>query len=306
MFLLLEKGSVWCRWTGVCALVALLLAVPARAQAPKPDSLPIAAGDLLSVQVFRESDLDTKARVVDAGTVTVPLIGAVPVEGLSAPEAASAMEKLFEQRHLLLHPQVSVSIEESAAKQVAVLGEVGRPGVVLVSSPRSLLDVLAEAGGLLKTADRRVTLRRPGQAPVTVLVANDATTQLTQGPVMVSPGDTVLVPRAGIVYVLGDVGHPGGYLMQDDAKLSLLQALSLASGVTRTAAEKHARLVRTVRGVPVELPLQLKSIEAGHTPDIQLQNDDIVYIPFSFARNMALGAPSIAASASSALVYAAW
>ncbi len=116
----------------------------------------------------------------------------------------------------------------------------------------------------------------------------------------------MLVPRAGIVYVLGDVGRPGGYLMQDDAALSLLQALALAAGTTKTAAEGNARLIRKVNGVTTEVPLQLKAIEHGKLPDLALENDDVIYIPFSLGKNLTLGASSIAASASSALIYAAY
>lgn len=299
----LSLAVLLCTFAGVAAQAQLQ---SARSIQPGSNSLTIGAGDLLSMHIFREDDLDTKGRVKDDGTIALPLIGTVRVEGLSTLGAASAISARYSTGHFLNDPQVSVLIEQSAAEQVAVLGDVGKPGVVLVSSPRSLLDVLAEAGGLLRTADRHITIRRPGQAPITVLIPNEASAELASAPILVSPGDTVLVPRAGIVYVLGDVGRPGGYLMQDDARLSLLQALALASGATRTASQRHARLIRTVHGQPTEIPLRLKAIESGKLPDLPLQNDDIVYIPFSFGKNLALGAPSIAASASSALVYAAW
>lgn len=291
-------------------LVALASSVAASAQqdarSGAPDSVVIAAGDTLAVHVFREDDLDTKARVKDAGTIALPLVGSVHVAGLSASDAAGEIAGRYKSEHFLAHPQVSVMIEQSAVEHVAVLGEVGKPGTVELSSPRSLLDVLAQAGGLLRTADRHVTLRRPGEAPLRVFVPNDSSAQLASAPVMVRPGDTVLVPRAGIVYVLGDVGRPGGYLMQDDAELSVLQALSLAAGSTRTSSERGARLVRRVNGVPTEIPLHLKEMESGKIPDRALQNNDVLYVPFSFTKNLALGAPSIAASASSAIVYAAW
>ncbi len=294
---------------GMKTLAAVALAwmalSPAHAQA-KPESLPIGPGDLLSVHVFREDDLGEKLRVKDAGTITLPLIGTVSVAGLPAADAAALIARSYQSGGFLNHPQVSVLIEESALQQVAVLGEVAHSGTVPLSSPRSLLDVLAEAGGLLKTADRHVTIRRPSSPAVTVLVPNDAEADLAAAPLMVSPGDTVLVPRAGIVYVLGDVGRPGGYLMQDDARLSVMQALALAAGTTRTAGEGSARLIRKVNGVTVEQPLAIKAMEKGKTPDLALQNNDIVYIPFSFGKNLALGANTIAASASSALVYAAW
>jgi len=269
------------------------------------ESLLIGPGDLLSVHVFREGDLDAKVRVKDAGTATLPLIGIVQVGGMAAPNAAELIERRYSEGGYLNHPQVSVLIEESATRQVAVLGEVARPGTVPLNSPRSLLDVLAEAGGMLKTADRRVTIRHPNAPAATVLIGNDAAGQLASANLLVAPGDTVLVPRAGTVYVLGDVARPGGYLMQDDAQLSLLQAIALAAGTTKTAAEGDARLIRKVDGVTTEQPLRLKAMERGKIPDLALQNGDIVYIPFSLGRNLALGASTIAASATSAIVYAA-
>ncbi len=260
----------------------------------------------MSVHVFREDDLDTKLRVKDSGSIALPMIGPVQVAGYAAADAAQVIAARYRADGLLKNPQVSVLIEESVAGQVAVLGEVARPGTVSVNSPRSLLDVLAQAGGLLKTADGHVTLRRASGAPTQVLVANDAAHQLAASNLLVQPGDTILVPRAGIVYVLGDVGRPGGYLMQDDAQLSLLQALSLAAGPNKTANERGARLIRKENGATIEVPLQLHATERGKTPDLALRNDDIVYIPFSLSRNLALGSSAIAASATSAVIYSAW
>lgn len=287
------------------SLPALLFAMPLWAQAPS-ESLRIGPGDLLSVHVFREPDLDSKVRVKDAGTVALPLVGQVEVAGLNAADAAAFIGMRYREGCFLNQPQVSVFVEESHTEQVQVLGEVQRPGAVSLTSPRSLLDVLAGAGGLTKAADRHVTIRRREGAPVTALIPRDANGQLDADVVRVFPGDTVLVPRAGIVYVLGDVARPGGFLMQDDSRMSLLQALAMAAGATRTASENNARLLRTVNGIRTEQPLHLQDIERGKAPDPALENDDIVYVPFSFGKNLALGASSIAASASSAIIYAAY
>ncbi len=287
--------------------LALLLcsAGPVWAQTA-PESLLIGPGDLLSVHVFRESDLDARIRVKDAGTINLPLIGQVAVAGMPPADAAAAIAKLYLDDHFLNRPQVSVFIEESATEQASVLGEVARPGPVPLTTPRTLVDVLAAAGGLTKTADRHVTIQHRGAPPTTVLVPNDADAQAGLDTVLVAPGDTVLAPRAGIVYVLGDVARPGGFLMQDESTLSLLQALALASGTTKTAAENQARLLRKRHGTVTELPLRLKDIEQGKLPDVALKNDDVVYVPFSLSKNIALGAGSIAASASSAVIYAAY
>ncbi len=287
------------------SLPVLLLALPLWAQA-RPESLRIGSGDLLAIHVFREPDLDSKVRVKDAGTVTLPLVGQVEVAGLNAADAANSIAARYRDGRFLNQPQVSVFVEESHTEQVEVLGEVQRPGAVALTSPRSLLDVLAGAGGLTKAADRHVTVRRREGAPVTMLIPRDAEGQIGADTVQVFPGDTVLVPRAGIVYVLGDVARPGGFLMQDDSRMSLLQALALAAGATRTASENSARLLRTVNGARTEEPLRLHDIERGKEPDLALKDDDIIYVPFSFGKNVALGASSIAASASSAIIYAAY
>jgi polysaccharide export outer membrane protein len=269
--------------------------------AAQPESLVIGPGDLLHITIFRENDLEQKVRVKDSGEVSLQMVGDVFVKGLPASEAAA---KYYKNGGFLNHPQVSVFVEESVTQQAAVLGEVEHPGPVPLTSSRSLLDVLSQAGGLTSFADRHITIRRPGEPPVTVFVSNDANKAIAQADVMVRPGDTILVPKAGLVYVLGDVGRPGAFVMQDDARLSLLQALSLASGANKTAAENRARLLRKVNGTITDQPLALKAIERGKLSDVQLEADDIVFIPFSMYKNIALGATSILASASSAAVYA--
>jgi polysaccharide biosynthesis/export protein len=268
------------------------------------ESLTIGAGDMLHVTIFREPELEQRARVKDSGVVVLDLVGQVHVAGLTAADAGEQLARLYESEHFLKHPQVSVLVEESVTARADVLGEVARPGTVPLTSPRSLLAVLSEAGGLTPAADRHVTIKHTGEPPSTVLVSNQPGKALGDADVLVHPGDTVLVPKAGIVYVLGDVGRPGGFPMQDDSRLSLLQALTLAAGTNKTAASNSARLLRKVNGVMEEQPLPLAAIERGKKPDLELQADDIVYVPFSLAKNVALGASSIVASASSAAVYA--
>ncbi len=268
------------------------------------ESLLIGPGDLLHITFFREDNLEQRVRVKDSGEAKLQLIGAVQLKGLSPGEAAEKIAKLYKDDGFLNQPEVSVFVEESVTQRAAVLGEVEHPGLVPLTSSRSLLDVISEAGGLTTIADRHITIRRPGVSATTVFLSNKPDQALAEADVLVQPGDTVLVPKAGVVYVLGDVGRPGGFVMQDDSRLSLLQAISLASGANKTAAENQARLLRKVNGAMIEQPLSLKAIERGRLPDPQLQADDIVFVPFSVMKNIALGATSIVASASSAAVYA--
>ncbi|HEY0784759.1 MAG TPA: polysaccharide biosynthesis/export family protein [Acidobacteriaceae bacterium] len=267
------------------------------------ESLVIGAGDLLHITIFREDNLEQRVRVKDSGEVALSLVGNVAVQGLPAADAAQKIAARYHAGGFLNHPEVAVFVEESVSQRAAVLGEVEHPGLVPLTSSRSLLDVLSQAGGLTSVADRHITIRHAGEAPKTVFVSNRAEKALVED-VAVRPGDTILVPKAGIVYVLGDVGRPGGFVMQDDAQLSLLEAITLAAGANKTAAENHARLLRKVNGRVTEQPLALKAIERGQRADPQLEADDIVFIPFSMVKNVALGATSILASASSAAIYA--
>jgi polysaccharide biosynthesis/export protein len=165
--------------------------------------------------------------------------------------------------------------------------------------------VLALAGGLSDLAQRKVTIQRhASKERVDYVLSNSANAALDAN-VPVYPGDTVLVPKADVVYVLGDVNRPGGIaIVTNDSKLSALQALTLAGGTPPNAVPSQSRLIRKqADGGHVELPLQLSAMQKGKEPDIPLQGDDIIYVPFSYARNMAVGAGSLVGATSSAAIY---
>lgn len=269
------------------------------------ESLLIGRGDLLHITVFREPDLEQKVRVKDSGEIDLELAGAAKVAGLTPPDAAKVIAQLYAQGHYLNHPQVSVFIDEYATQNISVLGQVTRPGTFSVATERSLLDVLAMAGGLTETADRHITIQRAGHSGGSVVFLPNNPAASIQAGAMVYPGDTVLVPKAGIVYVLGDVGRPGGYVMQDDSMLTVLQVLALAAGANRTAKEDAVRLIRKVNGSYQESAVPLHDIARGKRPDMQLAADDVLYVPFSMAKNVMLGTSSILSSTSSAAIYAA-
>lgn len=270
-----------------------------------PESLVIGPGDLLKVSVLREPELTQQVRVQDSGIVVLPLIGKIKVGGDSTPEADARIEKAYVEGQFLKEPQVTVTILKFATQTVSILGQVAHPGTVTITTPRSLLDVLAMAGGLTVDADRHITIERGGAwgEQIRVFLPNNAQADL-RADVFVDPGDRILVPKAGIVYVLGDVGRPGGYVMQDNSSLTVLQALALASGANKTAAQKHARLLRKGKAGYTEQPIRLLAMERGKSPNMELQADDILYIPFSARRNLMLGGAGIIASASAALIYA--
>jgi polysaccharide biosynthesis/export protein len=296
----------------LCTILLCSLAYSqASAQAAAPgktnelsESLLIGPGDLLHITIFRVPDLEQKVRVKDSGEVDLDLAGTLHVAGLTPSDAAKSIAQLYVRGNYLNHPQVSVLIEEYATQSVSILGQVNKPGAVALTTPRSLLDVLSLAGGLTEMADRHITIqRRDTDESTTVFLPNDATASL-HADITVHPGDTVLVPKAGVVYVLGDVAHPGGYVMQDDAKLTVLQAVAMAAGANKTAKEDATRLIRKVNGNYQEQQVSLEEIEKGKKPDMQLEADDVLYVPFSMAKNVVLGASGIVSATSSAAIYA--
>ncbi|HZZ40551.1 MAG TPA: polysaccharide biosynthesis/export family protein [Acidobacteriaceae bacterium] len=290
------------------ALAPKASSITSAASAAPAESLLIGPGDLLRITVLRESELDQKVRVLDSGEISLELAGNVPVQGLTPAEAAARIATRYRDGNFLLHPEVSVLVEEYATQNVTVLGQVAHPGTVRLAAPRTLIDVLSLAGGFNEFADRHIVVERKardGQPAerIRAYLPNRAEDALNAD-ILVRPGDTVLVPKAGIVYVLGDVAHPGGYVMQNDSKLSVLQAIALASGTSKTASERKARLVRTIDGRPLSINLPLRDMERGREPDVSLQANDIVYVPFSVMRNLSLGLANITTAASSALIYA--
>jgi polysaccharide export outer membrane protein len=139
---------------------------------------------------------------------------------------------------------------------------------------------------------------------VTYYDSNDSK-QAFSDAILVNPGDTVLVPTAEIVYVMGDVAKPGGYpIATNDSRLTVLQAITMAGSANKTAVQSHIRLIRTSEGAPVETSLRLDAIEKGKEPDLALKPNDIIYVPFSWMKNVVVSSSSIAATTAGAAVYA--
>jgi polysaccharide export outer membrane protein len=201
-------------------------------------------------------------------------------------------------------PQVTVRLQELATQDVSVLGQVKTPGTYSITTPQTILKVLSMAGGLTETADRTVTVkRRRSSEQIKYYVSNDSKQALTDL-VMVYPGDIVLVARAPMVYVMGDVNRPGGYAMTtNDERLGVLQVVAMAGSASKTSMQSHVRIIRATDHGQVEMPIRLDQIEKGKQPDVLLQANDIVYVPFSWMKNVAMNTASIAASTAGAAVY---
>lgn len=270
-----------------------------------PVPVKIASGDLLEVSVFDSPELTQQVRIGSDGKAQLALIGNIPVAGLTGQEAGELIARELRERHFLLAPQVSVLIKEYATQGVSVTGEVLHPGVYQVLGPRTLLDVVSMAGGLTNTADTRITIkRRSGEDSITVKLKNDDVQSALANDVQIYPGDLILVPRAGIVYVLGDVTKPGGFVMQDNGKITLLQAMAQAGGAAPTASINKAVLLRKNGEGYTTSKLQVGKISKGEEGDVELHANDIVFLPNSRLKNALKNTQSMAETIGSASIYA--
>jgi polysaccharide export outer membrane protein len=266
--------------------------------------LRIGPGDLIDMKVFNVPELGQEIRVTDRGDASINLIGSVHLAGVTAADAQILIGRKFQEGNFVLDPHVSVMIREYGTQGVSVLGEVKTPGVYQVLGKRTLLDLISLAGGTTAYADSMATIKRHVDGSTfAVRVTRDAKTSL-EDDVEVQPGDKVIIPRAGIIYVLGDVERAGGFLMHDDGRLTILQALALAGGNSRTAALSNTRLIRKAASGYTDTTIPLNKILKGSMADSQLQADDILYIPNSATKSVIYHtAPSIVTSASTAAIY---
>jgi polysaccharide export outer membrane protein len=270
------------------------------------ESLLIGPGDMLHVQVFDTPEMEQHVRVTDAGEVPLMFVGSLKLAGLTPSDAARAIEKALIEKQYLREPQVTVVVEQFATQNVSVLGEVQQPGVYPTPTAISILKVLSLAGGLTQTADRNITIEQQGNAneKVNYFLSNTSNQAMTDS-VLVYPGDIVLVPKAGIIYVLGDVQRPGGYAMNtNNSQMSFMQAIAMAGSTSKTAIPSKIRLIRKTSAGTQDTVVSLSAIEKGEQSDVPLKADDIIFVPFSWMKNTAMSAATIAASAAGAAIYA--
>jgi uncharacterized protein involved in exopolysaccharide biosynthesis/protein involved in polysaccharide export with SLBB domain/Mrp family chromosome partitioning ATPase len=269
-----------------------------------PAGVVIGPGDLINVQVFDAPELSQDLRVDQAGNVHMLLLGDVKAATLSPGQLAASIASLLKQKDLIRQPNVNVTIKEFTTQGVTIEGEVKKPGIYPVFSDRSLLDLIALADGTTATADNRITIRRKATGKIEhVTLSQDNGTIALDGDVRVYPGDTIVVPRAGFAYVLGNVQHPGGYIMHDNGEMTVLEAISEAQGTGHTAKLKEVLLLRKTDGEVEKIPVPLEAIQHGKRPDMPLQAGDVVFVPTSGIKSFGANTEAIFASVSGAALY---
>jgi polysaccharide export outer membrane protein len=300
-----------------------------------PHDYVIGRGDLLAVEVFDVQELTREVRVSQTGTIGLPLVPVrLQMAGLTEIQAQQKIAEVLESNGLVSHPEVTVSVKEKRSKPITIVGAVAHPMVYQADHSVTLLEVLAEAGGIANDAGDVVLIARPEQTlpdsaigppdispndtigatsvPTTVAsvpsapnvqqpsapsasdpppLSNTITVNLNdlleagdaRNNIPLQSGDIVTVPHAGIVYVLGAVARPGGFVVTNDrAQLSTLKALALAGGLNSTAKKDQAMIIRKdSTGQQHQVMVDLGKVLKQETEDVKLQPSDVLYVPRS-------------------------
>ena len=264
----------------------------------------MAAGDEVEVTVYGAPDLSVHTRVGADGNISMPLIGYVRLAGLSSSEAEEAIESQLGRGNVLNNPQVFVYVKEYTSSEISVAGAVVRPGVYSALGPHGLFDILQNAGGLTeKAGDKVIISHRGNENPLSIDLPKDPES-LSHLNVELLPGDTVVVPQAGIVYVLGEISRPGGYVLNSSVGTTVLSVIAAAGGPTRTAAAGGTKMLRRTPNGLQELKVPLNKLLHAKVDDMPVQADDIIYIPGSRLKQV-LNASSLVTTAGTAAIYRA-
>jgi polysaccharide export outer membrane protein len=239
----------------------------------------ISPGDVVDVKIFGLPEMSQELRVSNAGIIVLPMIGPLTAQGLTTSELEQKIAAALRTGGFLNDPQVNVSAKELRSSGVSVSGEVGKPGIYPVYGSCSLSDLIMVAGGLTPKSGHIVTVTHRDQPNTPVSVDISSTSVKTGQNVAVFSGDTVVVAKAGVVYVLGDVGHPAGFVMEGDEQMTVLQALASAGGTNKDAKIKAARIIRRSPQGIQELPVPLKEILSAQKQDMELRAGDVLFIP---------------------------
>jgi polysaccharide export outer membrane protein len=244
---------------------------------PAVGEVTIVPGDVLTVHLFGAPTYIPTVVVGVDGNVELPLIGQVPVGGLTSTQAARVIAGRLSDAKMYVNPQVEITVSVSAGQFATVSGELH--AIVPISGSRSLLEVLATAGTLPPTASHVITILRPGiQKPIVVDLGTDPL-RSAQSNVPILPRDIIIISRVGVVYILGAFKTQGAIPLAQTSPLTLIEAAALSGGPMFAGQFNDLRIIRTVGLERRLVRVDIKKVFAGKAPDPILEADDIVYLP---------------------------
>lgn len=272
----------------VAAVLAILAAASAAAQEPASTEYRLGPKDLLEIKVIEVPDVNGERRVGDDGAIDLPMVGKVPVSGLTASEVADRIEAVLTAKYVN-RANVSVVIKDYANKPVSIIGAVQRPGSLNIAGRWDLLQAIAAAGGLAPNAGRRIYVLRRGENGLSDRLEIDRDELFLRSSerwnVPIYPSDVVNIPPRTTVkiFCVGEVRSPGALELDSDDRITLLSVIAKAGGFTSRAAKGSIRIKR--RGSDrkdVELTADYSRIVSGKDPDMELMADDVVIVKESF------------------------
>lgn len=265
----------------------------------------LSVGDEITLSEFNVDEFNSRSyQIAPDGSVGLPLVGRVPAAGMPVSAFESSLDDKY--RRFIKAPHVAVVAVKYHGRTVSVVGSVNNPGAYQLTEPKTLLDVLALAGGLKSDAGSWLLLTRKDQygklpddpnvtfsggvsearIPITPLLAGtDAALNL-----VVLPSDVIMVAKAEMVYAVGDVKKQGGFVLGDHEELSLLKLLSLSEGLNITAAPAQAKIIHENGSIRTETPVDVQKILQGKQTDVVLKPDDVLFVPSSAPKKFALRA----------------
>lgn len=264
----------------------------------------VGPGDLLELSVFDVPELSKSVRVTGDGELDLPLIGKMQASGKSAAALAAMIAERYRKGNLVLDPQVTIRILEFATQGITISGEVQHPGVYPDFGPKSLSEAIALAGGMTAQADTHVQImHRSSHTEQSIRVPLEGLRTSADENTPIYPGDSIYVPRAGIVYVLGDVTRPGGIVMRN-GQLTVLEALSESQGLKGTAKLQDAFILRKQGESYDRIEVPLKRYLKGQEGDLELRGGDVLVVPASGVKVFWKDTSGIIASLGGAALYA--
>jgi len=248
----------------------------------------VGPGDLLELKVFQVDELSQTVRVSEDGSITLPLLGRIVVEGLTQEGVVQKLTGLLQAKYVK-NPQVTIFIKEYKNQQVAVIGAVEKAGSYELVGRKNLLQIISMAGGFSETAGNGIFILREGADGATSTIAIDLKDLLVNGNqklnIPIEPNDVINVPvdREIRVFVMGRVNKPGAIKAKLSEGVTLLQAIADAGGLAEGAKESAVMITRKDKaGKEQKIRVNLKDIIKGKKKDVVLQEGDVVYVPESF------------------------
>jgi len=291
------------------------------AAASAPSTYTLGPGDQIVVRAADIEEITDKPIPIDSrGYVDLPMIGRMLAAGLTTEQLE--VDAQARMKKYLVDPKISIYVAEIHSQPISVLGAVQQPGVHQLQGQKTLFEVLSLAGGLKDNSGNVVKITRKlmwGRIPLadakddpsgqfsvaSVDVKEIMSASNPAANIVIKPEDVISIPRADVIYAIGAVKKPGGYMLGVNQSLSVLQILSLAEGLEKVAAISNSRIMRVVPGTTnrTEIPVDLKKILASKGSDIPLQADDILFVPVSTAKSVGYRTLEAIAQASTYTLY---